>query len=66
MTDQNATSKVKEIIATTAVQEKANTWKSKAKPSRRQNGFILYELICQNCDNKSQSSGNGGFVTAFL
>jgi len=22
----------------------------------------LYELICQNCDNKGQPSGNGGFV----
>jgi hypothetical protein len=45
MTDPNATSQVKEIIATFAVQEKANTWKSKGKPSRRQNGFIYMNLF---------------------
>jgi hypothetical protein len=45
MIDPNATPQVKEIVATVAVQEKANTWKSKGKPSRRQNGFIYMNLF---------------------
>jgi hypothetical protein len=48
MTDPNATSQVKEIIATTGVQEKANTWKSKGKLSRGQNGFIYMNLFVKS------------------
>jgi hypothetical protein len=48
MNDPNATSQVKEIIATTAVQEKANAWESKGKLSRGQNGFIYMNLFAKS------------------
>jgi len=66
MTDPNATSEVKEGIATTAVQEKANTWKSKGKPSRRQNGFIYMNLFVKPVTIRVSPRGMEGFVTAFL
>jgi len=45
VTDPNAASQVKDIIATTTLQEKAKTWKSKGKPSRGQNCFIYMNLF---------------------
>jgi hypothetical protein len=45
MNDPNATSQVKESIATAAVREKANKLESKGKPSRKQNGFIYTNLF---------------------
>jgi hypothetical protein len=45
MTDPNAKSQVKEINATVAIKERANMWKSKGNPSRRQNGFIYVNVF---------------------
>jgi hypothetical protein len=66
MTDPTATSQVKEMNATVAVQERPNMQKSKGKPSRRQKCFIYANLFVKPVTIRVRPRGMEVLLTAFL